>query len=156
MVWVKWSSRTTALDVCVVTIDFALNVIWLVLGASALLATRYARTKSAGKRLSTFRLVSVVVVLAALFPYISALDDTLQLAQLRSETSTTQRVEQRSQVGHSASELVWLFESLNDVVTADPETLSPRFAESTVTAEAGAREMNRPAVPSKGRDPPSA
>lgn len=138
------------------TIDFALNAIWLVLGASALLATRYARTKSAGNRLSTFRFVSVVVVLAALFPYISALDDTLQLAQLGGGMSTTPLVEHRTSVGHSASELVWLFESLNDVVTASPVTLSPRFAEATLTAEAGAREMNRPAVPSKGRDPPTA
>jgi hypothetical protein len=139
-----------------VTVDIALNLIWLVLGAVALLATRYAPRRTTRRRLSTVRFVSVIVVLAALFPYISALDDSLQLAQVRGKVQKTRDLESISHVGAHSSDLVWLFESLNDAETGNRTAIPPGFIEYTVTATAGYCEIHRPAVPSNGRAPPAA
>ena len=54
--------------------DTLLNVVWLLLGLSALLATLRTRNKRVG-----LQIVGVALVVAALFPFISASDDLLRI-----------------------------------------------------------------------------
>ena len=136
------------------TVDYLLNLIWLCLGAVALCATRGSRPITETKRLRSFRFISVVLVIAALFPYISALDDTLQLAQLGRAAGARSWTQRRAPDGHQANELVWLFESMGDSVLAPAPPIVPRFSYLKLVTIPDFNELGRPSPPSLGRSPP--
>ena len=136
------------------TVDYLLNLIWLCLGAAALFATRGCRPMGETKRFRSFRFISVVLVIAALFPYISALDDTLQLAQLGRAAGARSWTQKRAPDSHHANELVWLFESMGDSVLAPAPAIAPRFSYLKLVSVPDFTELGRPSPPSLGRSPP--
>jgi hypothetical protein len=137
-----------------VTVDYFLNLLWLCLGVAALLAARGFSHEGEKTRFGSFRFISVVLVLAALFPYVSAMDDTLQLAQLG--TSSTSIGWTRHQVadGHRANDLVWLFESMGDSVLPPAPAFVPRLTYLKFVTVPHFDELGRPSPPSLGRSPP--
>lgn len=136
------------------TVEHLLNLIWLCLGAAALCATRRYGPIGETKRFGSFRLISVVLVIAALFPYISALDDRLQLAQLGPAAAARNWMHRRADDNRRANELVWLFESMGDSVLAPAPAMAPRFCYLKLVALPDFKELGRPAPPSLGRSPP--
>jgi hypothetical protein len=137
-----------------VTVDYLLNLTWLCLGVVAILATRGSAPVGETKRFRSLRFISVVLVLSALFPYISALDDTLQLAQLGRATGVRSWTQKRAPDGHHANELVWLFESMGDSVLAPAPVIAPRFSYLKLVSVPEFTELGRPSPPSLGRSPP--
>jgi hypothetical protein len=137
-----------------VTVDYLLNLIWLCLGVVAIFATRGSMPVGETTRFRTFRFVSVVLVLSALFPYISALDDTLQLAQLGHTPGVSSWTQRRAPDGHHANDLVWLFESMGDSVLAPAPAIAPRFNYLKLVSVPEFTELGRPSPPSLGRSPP--
>ncbi|MGA7413827.1 MAG: hypothetical protein WBW33_25350 [Bryobacteraceae bacterium] len=136
------------------TVDFCLNLIWLCFGAVALCATRGSRPIGESKRFRSFRFISVVLVISALFPYVSALDDTLQLAQLGPAAGARTWTQRRASDTHQANELVWLFESMGDSVLAPAPAILPRFSYFKLVNIPDFNELGRPSPPSLGRSPP--
>ena len=69
------------------TFETALNVIWLLLGCVAFAnAVRvFVGRNSARKQLKWFHVVGIALILAALFPYISATDDILRVENYASQ-----------------------------------------------------------------------
>jgi hypothetical protein len=65
-----------------VRFDTALNLLWLLLGLLALVATLRTKKKRFG-----LQIVGVALVIAALFPFISASDDLLRIEQATQQRS---------------------------------------------------------------------
>jgi hypothetical protein len=137
-----------------VTVDYLLNLIWLCLGVVAIFATRGSMPLGETKRFRSFWFISVVLVLSALFPYISALDDTLQLAQLGPAGAARSWTQRRPSDGCYASELAWLFESLGDSILAPAPAIVPRLSCFKLVSLPEFNELGRPSPPSLGRSPP--
>jgi hypothetical protein len=137
-----------------VTVDYLLNLSWLCLGVVAIFATRGSAPVGETKRFRSLRFISVVLVLSALFPYISALDDTLQLDQLGRVASAGSLTQRRAPDCHHANELVWLFESMGDSVLAPAPAIAPRFSYLKLVSVPEFTELGRPSPPSLGRSPP--
>jgi len=137
-----------------VTVDYFLNLIWICLGVAALFATRGFRPEGEKGRFRSFRFVSVILVLSALFPYVSAIDDTLQLAQLQGVSANQTMASHQSSDGHQANDLVWLFESMGDSVIAPPPVIVPRFCYLKLAILPEFDELGRPVPSSSGRSPP--
>jgi len=139
-----------------VTVDYFLNLIWLCLGVVALFATRGSRPAGETKRFCSFRFISVVLVISALFPYISAIDDTLQLAQLGRAGAARNWTQRRAPDDRHPNELAWLFESMGDSVLAPAPVIAPRFSYLKLVVIPDFNELGRPSPPSLGRSPPGA
>ena len=136
------------------TVDYLLNLIWLCLGVVAIFATRGSMPIGETKRFRSFRFISVVLVISALFPYISALDDTLQLAQLGPAAGARNWTQRRALDAHPKNDLVWLFESMGDSVLAPAPAIAPRFSYLKLVTFPDFNELGRPSPPSLGRSPP--
>ncbi len=66
--------------------DTTLNVTWLLLGLTAFFATIATGIRRADRRASAWlHIVGVALIVAALFPYISATDDSVQLEQFHAQ-----------------------------------------------------------------------
>jgi hypothetical protein len=138
-----------------VTVDFFLNLIWLCLGVAALCAARRFTPERETSRFRSFRFISVVLMLAALFPYISDMDDTLQLAELWHGSANRGWTQHRAADSRRAHELVWLFESMGDSVLAPVPSIVPRFSYMKLASLPDFDELGRPSPPSLGRSPPA-
>lgn len=91
--------------------DTALNALWVLLGAIALVWTlraRYRSTPEPSVTASSLHVIRVALVLAALFPYVSATDDVVRI----------QTLDQQHQHGHPAGQnqnqnLIRLYETMD-------------------------------------------
>lgn len=91
--------------------DTILNVVWLSLGLLAFAsATRVALRRSAGKDSARawLHVVGVALIVAALFPYISATDDVLRI-----EHFDAQHAQQHSHKPGHNDDLMRLYETLD-------------------------------------------
>jgi hypothetical protein len=70
-----------------VRFDTALNLLWLILGLLALLATLRPKQK-----ITWLQILGVALVVAALFPFISATDDLLRIEQATRPTSANEHL----------------------------------------------------------------
>jgi hypothetical protein len=95
-----------------VRFDTALNLIWVLLGIIALAGTIRAHVRRAPKIASSgwLHIVGVALIIAALFPYISATDDLVRSEDL----TTTQHQDHSSPAKKNPNEnLIRLYETLD-------------------------------------------
>ncbi|HZS53744.1 MAG TPA: hypothetical protein VFA65_05030 [Bryobacteraceae bacterium] len=133
--------------------DTALNLVWLLLGATALATTiRAAIHRDRTNRTPTWlHIVGVALIVAALFPYISATDDLV-----RSETLSTQQDQSHSSSGSKApnNNLIRLFETLDSPLACETCTLTLTLLAVWVIFIPAATRDGRVAPSYAGRSPP--
>jgi len=135
-----------------VQLDTALNLIWLTLSVFAIASTLRAyrqRSKPAGPR--WLQVCGVALVLAALFPYISATDDVLRIQQLN-----TQQKSQPHESGKKVpnSSLVRLYETLETSVVATVGTTNVVLIFLALVVAPIVRLVSRARPLTGGRSPP--
>ena len=135
--------------------DTALNVVWVVLGVLALAGTIRANIRHRGNVRSSawLHIVGVALIIAALFPYISATDDLVRAEDL----AASQHQNHSSSSKKSPNEnLIRLYETLDSPLACATCSLTVSFfAISLVLAPVVARDC-RFAPACAGRSPPLA
>jgi hypothetical protein len=119
-----------------VRFETALNLLWLLLGLLALLATLRTKQKRVG-----LRIMGVALVIAALFPFISASDDVL-------------RIEQATQHRSANDHLVRLYMNMETPLAASTPQLSFTLCFLLLIAPLLGKSAERSAPFSIGRSPP--
>ena len=133
--------------------DIALNLVWLALGVVALsFAVRAALNARPANRSSAWlHTVGVALIVAALFPYISATDDLV-----RSENLTTQnRDHGRSGTKAPNDNLIRLYETLDSPLACVTCTLTLTFFAIWIVFAPALKPYWRVAPSSTGRSPPA-
>ncbi|MBV9532331.1 MAG: hypothetical protein JO283_15035 [Bradyrhizobium sp.] len=135
-----------------------MNLVWLLLGVLALAATIRARIRlareNAHRRCKTapawLHVCGTALIVAALFPYISATDDVLRIQQLDSRHGQTNPVNPRS-----SDSLMRLYEAMDTpVVSKAPQIALVLFCVALFIAPV--RALNSRSVPlPSGRSPPA-
>jgi hypothetical protein len=100
-----------------VQLDLTLNVFWLLLGVLAIGMTLRASSGKSGP--TRWRLAGIVLVLAALFPFISATDDILRVEHYTSEHETTEHGRHHSQRTTTTDDLIRLYEAMDAPLVPD-------------------------------------
>jgi hypothetical protein len=136
-----------------VTFDLTLNVLWLLLGALAIGITLRASSIRGGS--VSWRLAGIVLVVAALFPFVSATDDIVRVEHYTTEHDTSEHGQRHSgQHNTSSDDLIRLYEALDAPVTPDIAVLAfVLLFVSLVIVFAGA-VLTRVAPGESGRSPP--
>lgn len=134
------------------TFDTALNAVWVLLGAIALAWTLCARYRSAPNRSvreTSLYVIRLALVLAALFPYVSATDDVVRI----------QSFDQQHDQGHPATQnqnknLIRLYETMDTplVCRVQEITFILFFVALVITPVAHWSTRSEPAE--SGRSPP--
>lgn len=134
------------------TFDAALNALWVLLGATALAWTLCARSRSApdrSLRATSLHVIRLALVLAALFPYVSATDDVVRI----------QNFDQQHAQRHPARQdqnknLIRLYETMDTplVCRVQEITLVMFFVALVITPVAKWSSRSEPAE--SGRSPP--
>jgi hypothetical protein len=119
-----------------VRFDTALNLLWLLLGLLALVAT--VRVK---QRCTILQMLRVILVVAALFPFISASDDLL-------------RIEQAARPGGANGHLVRLYTNMETPVAASAPLLAFTLCFMLLVAPLFGHSLERDEPISIGRSPP--
>lgn len=91
--------------------DTTLNLVWLVLGLLAFLGTTHATFRYSGvetRRSRWLHIVGVALIVAALFPYISATDDVLSIEHFQAQHDSQHPTKQ-----HQNDNLIRLYETLD-------------------------------------------
>lgn len=94
--------------------DTALNLAWGLLGLLALVRTiraSFDRTVSRNRAPAWLHIVGVALIVAALFPYISATDDVIRIEHL-----SAQQNHQHPNKKHSNDDLIRLYETMDTPV----------------------------------------
>lgn len=132
--------------------DTALNLLWLLLGVIALGSTIRAAIHRRGDRSSTWlHVIGVALIVAALFPYISATDDLV-----RSEGLSTQQDRDHSSSSQKApnGNLIRLYEILDSPIVCATCVLTLTFFAVWVIFLPVTERARRFAPASAGRSPP--
>ena len=136
--------------------DTVLNLAWLLLGVFALAST--VRAKSGGSaakpcRAKWLHLVGVALILAALFPYISATDDILRIEHFNAQHPRDHRHQpnKRSQ----NDELMRLYETVDTPLLCKTCALALVLCILSLVFIATPRAIDRIAPLQAGRSPPS-
>jgi len=132
--------------------DTALNLVWLSLGIVALASTaRAALRRHSGYRSSAWlHIVGVALIVAALFPYISATDDLV-----RSENLTRQNGDHSSSGKKTPNDsLVRLYETLDSPLAGPTCTLTLTFCAVWIIFFSFVHRNHRTAPACAGRSPP--
>lgn len=137
--------------------DSALNLIWLLLGICALASILRTRRKRSGAPHHApiwLHVCGVALILAALFPYISATDDVLRIEHMDAQQASGHHPQQPGKKGPIDS-LLRLYEAMDTpVVCAVREISFTLFFISLVIAPV-LRVVNRSAPLKSGRSPPN-
>ncbi len=141
-------------------LDLTLNALWLLVGILAIGMTLHASSGKGGSR--GWRLAGIVLVLAALFPFISATDDILRVEHYSAEQQgaserpgTPGHGRQHSQRTTNGDDLVRLYEAMDAPLV--PNVIAIAVVLLLISFVTVAREAILTTVaPSKfGRSPPT-
>ncbi len=135
--------------------DTALNLIWLVLGIGALASVLRTRRRSGRPHHAPvwLHVCGVALVLAALFPYISATDDVLRVEHMDAQQTRAHHQQHSGKKGPIDS-LLRLYEAMDTpVICAVREISVTLFFVSLVIAPV-LRLINRSTPLKSGRSPP--
>lgn len=133
--------------------ETALNLAWGVLGLLALIRTiraSFGRSASHNRAPAWLNIVGVALIVAALFPYISATDDVLRI-----EHFSAQQDHHHPSKKHSNNDLIRLYETMDTPLVSPAVVLAfTLFFISLVIAPVSAPlEHNEPFE--SGRSPPA-
>jgi hypothetical protein len=132
--------------------DTALNLAWGTLGLLALARTirdTFRRMSNANRAPACLHVVGVALIVAALFPYISATDDVLRIDHFNSEQDHRHPAKK-----HSNGDLIRLYETMDTPVISPVVTLAfTLFFVSLVILPASAL-IERSERFESGRSPP--
>jgi branched-subunit amino acid ABC-type transport system permease component len=136
-----------------VSFETALNCIWLALGATALASTtrtayRHSRQKKSAS--ASLHVIGVALIVAALFPYISATDDVLRIEQLNSHHSRTD-----SSHRGPHDNLIRLYQTMDTPLVSDVKHVVLTLFFVSLVAAVISRRITRSAPFESGRSPPS-
>lgn len=132
--------------------DTALNLVWALLGALALASTvRAAVVAHAHRRPAWLHIIGVALIIAALFPYISATDDLVW-----TETLASQHADDHSSPAKKApnSNLIRLYETLDTPLAPATCSLSIIFLAIWLIMVPTLKRIRRFAPAWAGRSPP--
>ena len=134
--------------------ETALNVVWLLLGACALASTiraavaqRHARQRTA----TWLHIVGVALIVAALFPYISATDDVLRV-----EHFTSQHDQRHSDKNNRTNDLIRLYETMDAPLVCRIAQVAITLLFISLVFTPVLRAIERIAPLASGRSPPAA
>jgi hypothetical protein len=102
--------------------DTALNLAWGILGLLALARTiraTFRRIPGANRAPACLHVVGVALIVAALFPYISATDDVLRIDHFNAQQDHRHPTKK-----HSNSDLIRLYEAMDTPVISPVVTLA--------------------------------
>ncbi len=91
--------------------DTALNLVWVLLGLLALLSTirtSFRQRQAVNRAPAWLHIVGVALIIAALFPYISATDDMLRIQHF-----SAQQDQHHPDKKHSNDDLIRLYETMD-------------------------------------------
>jgi len=141
-----------------VQFDTTLNVIWSVLSLLALAGTARSCVRRHVCKL-WLHVMGMALILAALFPYISATDDVLRIDDLSAQLQ--QRTEAQSPGHHSKTpehrrnqDLLRLFETMDHPVVTQPAVLAFSVFFVALVFSSVSRIIERGAPNPFGRSPP--
>jgi hypothetical protein len=135
-----------------VSFESSLNVVWLLLGIVALAATIRATYAERAFYLPCrvwLHVVGTALIVAALFPYISATDDVLRIEHLS---------EQQKQTGTTrnspANDLMRLYQTLDTPVIAEAKQTTPTLVFVMLVSTLLVQLIDRSTPLQSGRSPP--
>ncbi len=134
--------------------DFTLNLIWGVLGFFALACVlwfdwRDHTTRPFRSRVLQF--VGVALVVTALFPYISATDDILQIGNLSTQLGDKGR---ESGPHHQLNDLLRLYDSVDSSVVTAQCHFAPELSFVALVLNLGVARIDVSVPQRAGRSPP--
>ena len=128
-----------------------LNFVWVLLGVLALASTlhfTYHKPKLAGRTPARLHIVGVGLIVAALFPYISATDDVLRI-----EHFSEQQKQGAPQQSHS-NELMRLYQTVDSPLVGAPSETRLTLFFVMLMASLVVSYLDRSAPSASGRSPP--
>jgi hypothetical protein len=137
-----------------VPLDLTLNLLWLLLGALAIGITLRASSVRGGS--VSWRLAGIVLVVAALFPFVSATDDILRVEHYTTEHDSSEHGHHTGQRNTTSSDdLIRLYEALDAPVTPDIAVLAFVLLFVSFVAIFAGAVLTRVAPGESGRSPPA-
>lgn len=134
-------------------LDLTLNVLWLLLGVLAIGMTLSASSGKAGSK--GWRLAGIVLVLAALFPFISATDDILRVENYISEHENPGHGQQHPQGASTSDDLIRLYEAMDAPLAPDAAVVAFVLLFVSFVTISGQAILTRVAPSESGRSPPA-
>lgn len=134
--------------------ETALNVIWLLLGLLALACTAHAvfrRTPDERRAPAWLHIVGVGLIVAALFPYISATDDVLRIEHFSSQSDPHHAGKQTK-----TDDLIRLYEVMDTPLACPVSRVVLTFFFISLVFVPLVRLLDRIAPLQAGRSPPLA
>lgn len=133
--------------------ETSLNCLWLALGLAALAST--VRSCTAGGRgcrsaPTWLHVCGVALIVAALFPYISATDDILRIQHLNA-----QQDKQHSAKKTANDELIRLYEAVDSPIICQVQQLSVAFVFLGLVALSAIALLSLTMPSESGRSPPA-
>jgi hypothetical protein len=132
--------------------DTTLNLAWLVLGILALARTIRVAFRQTGVRTGKSRCLHIVgigLILAALFPYISATDDVLRIEHFQAKHDPRHSTKQTQN-----DQLMRLYETMDSPLVCPVSELALVFFFISIVFAPAARLLERIAPLHAGRSPP--
>jgi len=139
-----------------VQFEAALNLIWLVLGVLALASTLRSRlngSRPAHHAPIWLHVCGVALILAALFPYISATDDMLRVQRM--DVQQTRGQHQQPQKKGPIDSLLRLYEAMDTPVVCTVRQISFTLFFISVIISPVLRLISRSTPLKSGRSPPN-
>jgi hypothetical protein len=136
-----------------VPFDLTLNLVWALLGAIALLIARADLKNRAASSFASrlFHFIRTALVVAALFPYISATDDMLQIEHVSAELGDHEKRPDHHSNGHD----LWrVFDSNESSVASSSFRLVIAFASVGIVIATVVRSLDSFSPTGSGRSPP--
>ena len=132
--------------------ESALNLVWVLLGAVALMSTIHSSFARNASRLQTSRwlhIVGVALIVAALFPYISATDDVLRIQHFKAQHNPHHSSKQSQN-----DDLMRLYETMDSPLVGRITEVTVVFFFVSVIFVPVAKAVGRNAPFRAGRSPP--
>ena len=132
--------------------EVVLNLVWMALGAIAIAGTIHASIRSTSNKLkgapAWLHIVGVALIVAALFPYISATDDILRIEHLSAQKHS------QSPTKKSSDDLIRLYETIDTPLVSPAPVLRSTLLFVSFIVVPVARLVSHFAAAEGGRSPP--
>jgi hypothetical protein len=135
-----------------VSFESSLNLVWLLLGVFALTCTirsTYSKRAFYRPRRAWLHVVGTGLIVAALFPYISATDDVL-----RTEHFSEQQKQSGTSRSSATNDLIRLYQTLDTPVIADTRPATVTFIFVMLVSLLLVQLIDRSTPQKSGRSPP--